>query len=160
MQTDKLKTRAMNNAYALLRARPRSEAEFRQRLKLKGYKDDVVDSVIEELRRLGYVDDAKFAKLWIESRMHTNPVGDVILRHELKLKGVAASVIEEALAAKAEAYDEQNIAKSMAVEQFERFKKLDRRKALKRVYDFLLRRGFGYEAVRSVVEEIGSGDAE
>jgi len=154
MDSDKIKARANNNAYALLRARPRSEVELRQRLKMKGYKKPVIDTVVEDLRRLGYVDDAKFAKLWVESRMHLNPVGDVILRQELKVKGVADSLIEDALAAKAEAYNESEIAKSMAIERFERFKKMDRRKALKRVYDFLLRRGFSYETVRSVVEEL------
>ena len=154
MDSDKIKARANNNAYALLRARPRSEVELRQRLKMKGYKGPVIDAVVEDLRRLGYVDDAKFAKLWVESRMHLNPVGDVILRQELKVKGVADSLIEDALTAKAESYNESEIAKSMAIERFERFKKMDRRKALKRVYDFLLRRGFAYETVRSVVEEL------
>ncbi len=154
MEGDKLAAKARNNAYALLRARPRSEAELRQRLKMKGYKEPVIDAVVEDLRRLGYIDDTKFAKLWIESRMHMNPAGDVILRHELKVRGVAARVIDDALAVKAGAYNEHEIAKSMAVERFERFKKLDRSKALKRVYDFLLRRGFAYETVKSVVEEL------
>jgi SOS response regulatory protein OraA/RecX len=42
----------------------------------------------------------------------------------------------------------------MAKERFERFKKLDRQKAMKRVYDFLLRRGFKYDVVQKVIEEI------
>ena len=154
MEGDKLAAKAKNNAYALLRMRPRSEAELRERLGMKGYEEPIIDAVVEDLRRLGYVDDPKFAKFWVESRMHTNPVGDVMLRRELKAKGVPDPVIEEALAAKAGAYDEREIAKSMAVGRFERFKKMDRRKALKRVYDFLLRRGFAYETVRSVVEEL------
>lgn len=154
MEKDRLKTRATNNAYALLRARPRSEAELRQRLKMKGYKEPLVDAVVEDLRRLGYVDDPKFAKFWIESRMHLNPAGDIVLRNELKAKGVSDPVIDAALAVKAEAYDEYEIAKSMAIERFDRLKKLDRRKAPKRLYDFLLRRGFAYETVRKIIEEI------
>ncbi len=154
MEGDKLAAKARNNAYALLRARLRSEAEMRQRLKMKGYKEPLVDAVIEDLRRLGYVDDAKFAKAWVESRMHSNPAGDVVLRHELKARGVSDVLIDQALAEKAGAYDEVEIAKSMAGERFERFKSLDRRKASKRVYDFLLRRGFAYETVRRAVEDL------
>ena len=154
MDTDKIKSRATNNAYALLRQRPRSEFEIRSRLKLKGYDSEIVEYVVEGLRRAGEIDDARFAKLWVESRMHLNPVGDVVLKHELKEKGVADPIIEATLAEKAGAYDEYEVAFTMAQEQFGRLKKLDRRKAMKRVYDFLLRRGFKYETVRKIVENI------
>ena len=76
------------------------------------------------------------------------------LRYELKEKGVNDTIIEATLAKKAEEYDEYEVAFSMAGERFERLKKLDRKKALKRLYDFLLRRGFKYETVRKVVEKI------
>lgn len=154
MESDKKKSLAKNNAYALLRSRPRSEAEMRSRLKLKGYDSLTIDAVIEDLRRTGNVDDAKFAKLWVESRMHLNPVGDVVLKHELKEKGVSEEIIEATLENKAKDYDEYEVAFNMARERFERFKKLDRRKATKRLYDFLLRRGFKYETVRRIIEEL------
>ncbi len=154
MEPDKIKARATNNAYALLRQRPRSEFEIRSRLKLKGYGVEIVDDVIEGLRRAGEIDDARFAKLWVDSRMHANPAGDILLRQELKVKGVGGAVIEAALAEKAKSYDDYEVAFNMAREQFSRLKKLDCRKALKRVYDFLLRRGFKYETVQKVVENI------
>ena len=154
MDTEKVKNRAMNNAYALLRQRPRSEFEIRSRLKLKGYGAEIVDQVVEGLRRVGEIDDARFAKLWVDSRMQMNPVGDVVLRHELKEKGLNDTIIEATLAKKAEDYDEYEVAFRMAGERFERLKKLDRKKALKRLYDFLLRRGFKYETVRKIVEKI------
>ena len=154
MEPDKIKTRAKNNAYALLRQRPRSEFEIRQRLKLKGYAGALVDEIVGDLKRTGDVDDEKFAMLWMESRMHSNPVGDVVLKHELKTKGVEDSIIEATLNRKAKNYDEFEVAFSMAGEQFERFKKLDRHKALKRVYDFLMRRGFKYDTIRRITEEL------
>ncbi|MFH0763820.1 MAG: regulatory protein RecX [Candidatus Omnitrophota bacterium] len=162
MENDKIKTRAKNNAYLLLRTRPRSEAEIRQRLKLKGYDDTVVDGVVGDLKRTGNIDDAKFARFWVESRMHMNPMGDVILKHELKSKGVNDSVIEATLQDKAKDYDEYETAFSMANERYKRFQKLDasaslgtgKRKALKRVYDFLLRRGFKYDTIRRITQEL------
>jgi regulatory protein len=151
---DKVRARATNNAYALLRQRPRSEFEIRSRLKLKGYGDEIVDAVIDSLRRMNEIDDVRFARLWVDSRMHNNPVGDVILRHELKIKGIAGQIIEATLAKKAQDYDESELAISMARDRFERFKKMEPRKALKRVYDFLIRRGFKYDTVRKVVEDL------
>lgn len=151
---DKTLARARNNAWALLRQRPRSEHEIRARLKLKGYDDTAVDKVVSDLEKLGDIDDVKFARLWVESRMHMNPAGDVVLKHELREKGVSDSIIEATLNEKAEKYDEYEVAFSMAKDQFERFKKLDRKKASKRVYDFLMRRGFKYDTIRRIIETL------
>lgn len=146
--------RARNNAYALLRQRPRSVYEIRNRLKLKGYADSVIGDIVAGLERTGELDDDRFARIWVESRMHMNPAGDVVLRHELKRNGVSDSIIDAVLAEKSEKYDEYELAFSMAKDRFERLKKLDRRKATKRIYDFLLRRGFKYDNIRRVLESL------
>jgi len=134
--------------------RPRSEAELRRRLKEKGHADLLINNCVEDLKRSGDIDDAKFARFWVESRMHLNPVGDVVLKHELKEKGVSDSIIEATLVTKAKSYDEYEVAFSMAKERFERFKKLDRAKAMKRLYDFLYRRGFKYDVIEKIIENI------
>lgn len=157
MDADKIKIRAKNNAYALLRIRPRSEAEIKRRLKEKGYDEALISGIVESLKRTGNIDDQKFAKFWIESRMTLNPVGDVVLKHELKEKGVTDSIIEATLEEKAKNYDEHEVAFNMAKDRFERLKSLDRRKATKRLYDFLIRRGFKYDTVRKIVEEMVRG---
>jgi len=154
IKVDKKKNRARNNAYALLRLRPRSESEIRRRLKEKGYDGTIINEVIADLKHAGDIDDEKFAKFWIESRMHMNPVGDVVLKHELKEKGISDSIIEATLDLKAKNYDEYEVAFSMARERFERFKKLDRSKAAKRLYDFLMRKGFKYENIRRIIEKL------
>lgn len=154
MENEKQRSPAKNNAYALLRQRPRSVYEIRSRLKLKGYEDELVEDVVVSLKRTGDLDDEKFARFWVESRMHMNPAGDVVLKYELKGKGVSDSIIEAVLAEKAEKYDEYELALSMAKDRFERLKKLDRRKATKRIYDYLLRRGFKYDNIRRVVENL------
>ncbi|MBN1526766.1 MAG: regulatory protein RecX [Candidatus Omnitrophica bacterium] len=151
---EKTGSRALNNAYSLLRMRPRSEFEIRERLRAKGYGGALIDDIVAGLKSRGDIDDRKFAGFWVDSRMHLNPVGDVVLRHELKAKGVATAVIDAALEAKSKAYDEYELALAMAAERFERLKKLDRPKAMKRLYDFLLRRGFAYETVRRIVEKL------
>lgn len=146
--------RAKNNAYALLRLRPRSEAELIARLKTKGHDSGVVGAIVEELKKKGLVDDAKFAQFWINSRMHLKPVGDYILKRELKTKGVSSATVEAALRSRGAEYDEYGAAKNIAMERFKRLGRIDRRKAAKRVYDFLLRRGFKYDCVRRVIEEL------
>jgi regulatory protein len=160
LEDDKIRTKARNNVYALLRSRPRSEFEVRQRLKLKGYSAALIDDTVENFRKTGDLDDEKFARLWVQSRMHMNPAGDVVLRHELKQKGIAEAVISAALEFKAENYDEHALALSIAEERFHRLKALDRRKALKRVYDFMLRRGFKYDTIQRILGELTGIDDE
>lgn len=160
MDGEKRKARARNNAYALLRMRPRSEHEIRTRLREKGYDDSLIDEVTNDLKRLNDIDDTAFAKFWVESRMHLNPAGDVVLKHELKEKGISDSIIEATLDAKAKNYDEYEVAFNMARERFERFKRLDRQKAAKRLYDFLVRRGFKYENVQRIIEELAKKSNE
>ena len=127
---------------------------MRQRLKLKGYGDDVINSVVDGLKRSGGLDDEKFARFWMQSRMHLNPVGDTVFRRELKLKGISDFVIDATLEEKAAGFDEYKIAFAMAEERYGRLKKLDRRKAMKRLYDFLVRRGFKFDTVQRIVDEL------
>src|SRR3989338_4911588 len=125
--------------------RPRSESEMRRRLAEKGYELSLIGDIVSELKRLGDIDDTKFARFWMESRMYSNPVGAALLRQELRGKGVGDDIIDATVEARAKAYDDLEVALRMARDKYERFKNLDRTKASKRLYDFLMRRGFGYE---------------
>ena len=151
---DKKLQKAKNNAYSLLRSRPRSEFELRQRLKIKGYGSEIIEAIVCDLKRIGEIDDAKFARLWVESRMHQNPMGDIVLRRELQEKGISDSIIEATLADKARHYDEFKVASNIAEERFKQLAKLDKKKAMKRLYDFLMRRGFTFDTVQKVINEI------
>ena len=150
---EKIRQKALNNAYCLLRQRPRSEQEICKRLRLKGYEDDIVNEVVLALKKSGELDDAKFAKLWVDARVSFNPMGEIALRRELKAKGVSDAIIDVTLAECLKTYDEYEVALKMAGEQFGRFAKLDKRKAMKRLYDFLARRGFKFEIIERVLEK-------
>ena len=156
-EQDRQRAKGKNYAYRLLHDRPRSRRELRERLARKGFDEATIDLVLADLTKAGQIDDAKFARFLVESRMHMNPVGDVILKHQLKAKGVSEEIIAGALEEKAASYDEYELALAMARERFERLKKLDRRKATKRVYDFMVRRGFNFDTIRRVIEEIVKG---
>ena len=130
---------------------------MRRRLAEKGYEPSLIGDIVSELKRLGDIDDTKFARFWMESRMYSNPVGAALLRQELRGKGVGDDIIDATVEARAKAYDDLEVALRMARDRYERFKNLDRTKASKRLYDFLMRRGFGYETVRSVIEKLTHG---
>ena len=84
-------------ALRFLEARARSEAEVRRRLIWAGYRPELVESAVARMRDLGILDDAVFARAWIESRDRARPRGERALREELRLRGVDGAVITEAL---------------------------------------------------------------
>jgi regulatory protein len=127
---------------------------MRGRLKLKRYDEPTIQAVIDGLKKIGQIDDVKFADFWVDSRMRINPAGDLILRRELKAKGVPEEIIESALRDKKQNYDEYSVALDIAERRLKRLSGPDRSKAAKRISDFLLRRGFEYETVKRVIQEI------
>jgi regulatory protein len=81
-----------------LEARARSIGEVRRRLTSAGYRADLIDGAIERMIELGMLDDAAFAKAWVESRDRARPRGERALTQELQMRGVDRAVIVDALA--------------------------------------------------------------
>ncbi|MGH2407268.1 MAG: regulatory protein RecX, partial [Candidatus Limnocylindrales bacterium] len=80
-----------------LGVRPRSIDETRRRMRQLGYRQELVEVVIELLIKLGYLDDAEFARVWVESRDRARPRGAIALRRELALKGVDRAIVDAVL---------------------------------------------------------------
>jgi regulatory protein len=90
-------------ALRFLEARSRSTAEVRKRLGQAGYRPELIEGAIERLTELGMLDDAEFARLWVESRDRAHPRGEHALIIELRQKGIEATVIAATLKARREA---------------------------------------------------------
>ena len=84
-------------AARFLEVRPRSVAEVRRRLRSAGYSAALVEGAVVRLVELGFLDDAAFARAWVESRDRARPRGERALRVELRQKGVGREETDEAL---------------------------------------------------------------
>ena len=84
-------------ALRFLEVRSRSISEVRRRLRMAGYPVELIEGSIERLLELGFLDDAAFARAWVESRDRARPRGERALRLELQQKGVAREVTDAAL---------------------------------------------------------------
>ncbi|HET7677008.1 MAG TPA: regulatory protein RecX [Candidatus Limnocylindrales bacterium] len=87
----------MEAAAAFLAVRSRSVAETRRRLRHLGYRQALVEQVLERLVEMAYLDDEAFARAWVESRDRARPRGASALRRELALKGVPRETVEAIL---------------------------------------------------------------
>jgi regulatory protein len=142
---------AREKCLRLLSLRARSASELRQRLKSAGYTETVVESVLADLAGSGLVDDAEFARSWVASRQAAGGVGKRKLRWELRRKGVAQDVIEQAVGAALT--DETEAEQALALASRRLGGSPDERN-LARVRRLLLGRGFGFDTVESVIRRL------
>lgn len=157
---------AMEVAVRFLGARPRTRWELERRLRRGGVEEPVIESTLERLAELGYLDDAAFARWWGEQRDRHAPRGRRAIEAELRQHGVPRDVIED--------YRDEHAAperapedRSLPANEPQRAREaLDRHlrgrplptdaKALQRVGMFLMRRGFDPGTVRSTIRAAGA----
>ncbi len=108
-----------------------------------GVGDDDVRSALEDLERVGLVDDAAFARELVESRAGHRLEGDRAIRSALRSKGVDPAVGEAALA-EIGGGDEEARAFELAELRARRLSGLPPERAYPRLLSFLQRRGYGY----------------
>jgi regulatory protein len=139
---------AMGRALNLLGYRARSEAEIRERLGRYGYAAETIEAVVGRLEELGYVDDAEFARL--KAREKARRYGPRRVSVELRKSGVgeelAREVVEEEFAGRSEVGE----ARSAAAR---RYNGRGSDAEARRVYGFLVRRGYSAEVCAQVARE-------
>jgi len=149
--------RAREMAVRLLAARPHSTEELRARFRRGGVPDRHAQAVLDDLTEAGYLDDLAFARGWIASRLRRRPCGSARLRGELRERGVAFAVIEQAIR---DAYGEEGT--SVGEEQYAAAVVERRRRAYaslppdaraRRMAQYLERRGF---ARATIVRALGT----
>lgn len=145
--------KAKDYAFLLLKFRLRSENEIRQRLKKKKFDADIIEMTLFFLKDKGFIDDNYFAKTWIESRIK-KPLGIRRLKAELSIKGINKAIIDTQIDEIKKSYSEEDIVGGIAKDRFNKLKGIDPQKAKRRVYAYLLRRGFSPEVVIDVLNQI------
>lgn len=135
--------------------RPRTEQEVRQKLQKKEHSDIVADQVIERLYELGYLDDAAYAREYVRGRLASKGYGPVRLRQELKKRGVNDHLIEDALHDLLDEEDTLEAAREHARTKWDRLDPdEDVRKRRRKLTGYLRRRGFTFDTIRRVTDEV------
>ena len=104
MNDKKQQTSARNKAMDLLARREHSEHELRQKLKLREFDLDDIDSAIESLQRDKLLSDERFAESYVSQRFNAG-VGPFKIRYELRQKGISESLTDEFLEAYTDRWD-------------------------------------------------------
>ena len=89
--------RARQICLRLLTAEPRTRAELAQALRRSGIPAEVAEAVLGRFTDVGLIDDAAFARAWVESRHHSRGLSRRTLSVELRRHGVDTDEIREAV---------------------------------------------------------------
>ena len=147
--------RAKNTAYRYLSYRPRSYAEVEKKLRDKEFGEALVNAVLSDMVRLGYLNDEKFADQWAQGRVRLRGLGRRRIEQELRDKGVDRETVRRTLTSVLTAELEIDTAKKAAHRKLASMQTLDRDTRRRRLAGFLERKGFSYEVIRSILKETG-----
>lgn len=125
-----------------IRVKNRKTGEYQTKEK-PGYDASLVPLVMKRLKERGYVDDRRFAEIWVENRNVAKGTSIKKLRLELQQKGIASQIVDEVLSGSSR--DERAELQKIIARKRARYD--DEQKLIQ----YLLRQGFNYS---DIVDEL------
>lgn len=159
MQTsrdDEQYKQAIITSLRLLAASPKCCAELRKKLEDKGYPGPLIDQVLAELKSQGILDDTVYARDLVARLTQLKAEGKFKVAFELKRRGISSNIRQELLDTMT-LETELTRALEQARIKWLGWQKLDRSKRKKRVYDFLIRKGYDFQIVHEVLTQLDKG---
>ena len=130
----------------------RSAKEIAASLRRRGYVEPVVEAVLARLTENRLIDDARYAERMAEVQSQ-KATGIYAFKRRLRAKGISDEDAEAALAA---FDDEQQQAACLAAAEklVRKYAELPPREARARLGQALARRGFGWDTIEGVVDQL------
>jgi len=144
-------SKAKSSAFNLLSYRERTIKEMRDRLRKKDFSEEIINPLIDYLLEKDFLNEERFAEMWIRSRKNNHPRGRKLIYKELKDKGLNRKIINEAL----NQYLSREKEVDMAV--YLRDKWLRRRKdediSSYKLKNYLANKGFNYDIIYQITDK-------
>lgn len=146
-----LTKRAKLRAMYLLQKMDRTRWELERKLQESGYPPVAVERALEYVTSFHYIDDKRYVAMYIESQK--NKKGKARIKMELMRKGVSSEVIAEVFEETEDETDTKETIRSLIEKKCSNPTQMDE-KEKRKLYGFLLRRGFSSSDILSVFREI------
>ena len=149
--------KAEKKALRLLDISPRTEKNLREKLEENEFPDYAVEEAVAYVKSFHYVDDARYAELFILSRKKEKSRFEI--RHSLSDRGVDSETIEKSM--EEQEWDESDTVRSVFLKKY-RFKDLSDQKNYEKAFRYFAGRGFLYEDIKkgiaSAIREMNDPD--
>jgi regulatory protein len=152
-RTDDPGERARQVCLRLLTLAPRTRAQLADALRKRGVPDDTADEVLSRFEDVGLIDDAAFARAWVESRHYSRGLAGRALSAELKQRGVAADEIRAAIDERLGPDAEVSAARRLIDRKLESTRGLPPEQRTRRLAGMLARKGYPAGLAFRVIRE-------
>lgn len=140
-----------------LTAAPRSRAQLEEAMLRRAVPADVSARVLDRFEEVGLVDDASYAESFVRSRQGERGLARRALERELRARGIAPEVAEEALAG-IDGDDERAAALALVRRRAPATAGLERTRRRRRLVAMLARKGYPSGVALAVVDEVLAPD--
>jgi regulatory protein len=130
--------------------RPRSEKEVTDYFKRKKVHESMHEKLFEKLKHLELLNDAKFAKWWIDQRIQFKNKSKRVIQIELRQKGIGKEIIDEVFSETV--IDEEKMARELLAKKMYKWKNLEPREAKQKTSQYLAGKGFSWDVIRKVID--------
>jgi regulatory protein len=144
---------ALDLSYRYLGFRDRTVLEVRRHLEAKRVEPDTIEQAVAELRELGYLDDARFARRFVEDRRTLDGWGNERIERKLAASGIDADLIVTALAGADAAESQFDAALAVLTRRFRTPPETERER--ERALGFLVRKGYELETAYDAIRAFG-----
>lgn len=149
---------ARDIALRKLAAAPQTRAQLDEAMAKRDVPDEVRAAVLDRFADVGLIDDAMFARMWVESRHAGRGLARKALGHELRRRGVDGAIADEAVA-EIDPESEEATARELVAKRLASTRGLDPDKRTRRLIGMLARKGYpaglAYRVVRDALESVG-----
>jgi regulatory protein len=146
-----------------LAAAPQTRAQLNDAMRRRGVPGDVRDRVLDRFGEVGLIDDAMFARAWVESRHAGRGLAKRALAFELRRRGVEPSIVDRALST-LPAGQEEDTARALVAARLASTRSLEPAVRIRRLAGMLARKGYppvlAFRVVRDALTGDGVGDEE
>jgi regulatory protein len=136
-----------------LTASAKSRHQLAQVLAKRSVPPAAAEEALDRFTELGYIDDAAFARAWVESRQRSRGLSSSALARELREKGIDPELAREVIAETVDSDDERETASRLVEKKLRSMRGLDRETTTRRLVGMLSRKGYGPGVSYSVVRE-------
>jgi regulatory protein len=151
IQQGEVRQECFDAALRFVQMRLHSRTELKRKLARKEFGPATIEGVLDDLIRMEYLDDQKFATAKASSAARHKHHGPRRAMQELMRAGVSSTLARQTTAVVYADTDPLAIAMNLAERQVARLKRLDPPVAKRRLMGLLVRRGFDSQTVRTVV---------
>lgn len=148
-----LKWAAREYFFRILSRRDHSRKELKDKAYKKGYSGSYIDIILDEFEQKEYINDQKFALKYTADKFEFNNWGPYKIRTQLFKKGISKAVAEECIR---KVFGERAVKDGMLDlirKKKKRYEREPEQKQKKKIFDFLMRKGYNSDDILKQMDE-------